>query len=123
LRNVDAGVAVSNVLTARLTLNFTKYNSNALQRNFAAALLERLNGIPGVSSFAVASALPLAINRPQDQKFQIEGAATTSGTPHGDVTAISGDYFRTVGVPLLRGRTFTMADRDTSSPPVIVSRR
>jgi putative ABC transport system permease protein len=47
----------------------------------------------------------------------------SSGGPHSDVTAVSGDYFKTIGVPLLAGRTFAAADRDTSSPPAIVSRR
>ena len=123
LQRVDAGLEMSNVLTARLTLNFTKYNTAALQRNFAAALLDRLRSLPGVSSVAMASALPLTINRPQDVKFQIEGANTSAGAPHGDLTAVSGDYFKTVGVQLLAGRAFGPADRDTNTPPVIISRR
>jgi putative ABC transport system permease protein len=123
LERVDAGLETSNILTARLTLSFTKYNTNAVQRNFASALLDRLRSLPGVSSVAMASALPLTINRPQDVKFQIEGAATSAGAPHGDLTAVSGDYFKVIGVPLLAGRAFGAADRDTNSPPVIVSRR
>jgi putative ABC transport system permease protein len=123
LQRVDAGLETSNVLTARLTLSFSKYNNNAVQRNFASALLDRLQALPGVSSVAMASALPLTINRPQDVKFQIEGAATSAGTPHGDLTAVSGDYFKAIGVPVLAGRTFGAADRDTNTPPAIISRR
>jgi predicted permease len=123
LQRVDSGMEVRNVLTARLTLSFTRYNTNALRRNFAQALTDRLRSLPGVSSFAIASALPLTINQPQNTRFAIEGAGPASGTPHSDVTAVSGDYFRTIGVPLLAGRTFASADRDTNSPPVIVSRR
>jgi predicted permease len=123
LERVDAGLETNSVLTARLTLSFTKYNNNALRRNFATALLDRLQALPGVSSVSMASALPLTINRPQDVKFQIEGGNTAAGTPHGDVTAVSGDYFKTIGVPLLAGRTFAAADRDTNTPPVIISRR
>ena len=123
LERVDAGLETNNVLTARLTLSFTKYNTNALQRNFASALIDRLQALPGVSSVSMASALPLTINRPQDVKFQIEGSNASAGTPHSDVTAVSGDYFKTIGVPLLAGRTFGAADRDTNTPQAIISQR
>ncbi len=123
LQRVDAGLETRNVLTARLTLSFTKYNNNALRRNFASALLDRLRALPGVSSVAMASALPLTINQPQHVAFQIEGSNTSAGTPRADVTAVSGDYFKTIGIPLLAGRSFEAADRDTNTPPVIISRR
>lgn len=124
LSRVDAGVEVSNVLTARLTLNFTKYNTTQRSQSFDEALLDRLSGMPGTSSVALASALPLGSGRPQAARFQIEGMARdVASTPRSDVTAVSPDYFRTVGIPLLRGRDFTRADRDTLAPPAIVSRR
>lgn len=125
LERVDAGIDVSNVLTGRLTLNFTKYNQPALQRNVAAALLARLNDLPGVTSVAVATALPLNNGQPSDTRFQIDGVPVAPGTrgPRADVTAVSPDYFRTVGVPLLRGRAFTMSDRDTINRVAIVSGR
>ena len=123
LERVDSGMEVRNVLTARLTLSFTKYNTNDLRRNFASALTEELRSLPGVTSAALASALPLTIDQPQNVRFQIAGAGTSTGTPHSDITAVSGDYFTTIGVPLLAGRTFAAADRDTVAPPVIVSQR
>ena len=125
LSRIDAGIEVHNVLTARLTLNFTRYNSGQLQRNFATALLDRLNGMPGTSSVALASTLPLGNRQTQNLRFQIEGlsGANTAAMPHSDATTVSPDYFRTIGVPLLRGRDFTAADRDTNTPPAIVSQR
>ena len=123
LERVDSGMDVRNVLTARLTLSFTKYNTNELRRTFASALTDRLRSLPAVSSAAIASAVPLTVNQPQVFRFQIEGAGPSAGAPHSDITAVSGDYFKTIGVPLLAGRTFAAADRDTSAPPVIVSRR
>jgi predicted permease len=125
LSRIDAGIEVHNVLTARLTLNFTKYNSGQLTRNFAAALLDRLNGMPGTSSIALASTLPLGNAQTQNIRFQIEGrsSASSADVPHSDATLVSPGYFRTIGVSLLRGRDFTMADRDTNTPPAIVSQR
>jgi predicted permease len=125
LERVDAGVEVSNVLTARLTLNFTKYNTRAARIQMANALVPRLMALPGITSAALSSDLPLNNGQPSDVRFQIENVAMTPGArgPHSDFTVVSPDYFRTVGIPLLRGRAFTMADRDTANTPVILSRR
>jgi len=125
LHRVDAGLEVKNVLTARLTLNFTKYNSGQKQRAFADALLGRLAGMPGVSSVALASTLPLANAPRQDIRFIIEGVSNRSvaSMPHADATLVSPEYFRTTSIPLLRGRDFTRADRDTLAPPAIISQR
>jgi putative ABC transport system permease protein len=125
LSQVDAGVELRNVLTAGLSLNFTKYNGTLLSGNFGEALLDRLHEIPGVSSAALASTLPLGNGNRQNIRFQIEGLSGVDPTrmPRSDATSVSPDYFRTVGIPLLRGRDFTRADRDSLSPPVIVSRR
>jgi predicted permease len=125
LERVDAGVDVSNVLTARLSLNFTKYNTPALRRNMVGELLERLPAMPGVSSASLASDLPLNNARPSNVTFQIDGVPidARSTSPHSDVTAVGPEYFKTVGIPLLRGRTFTMADRDTVDRLAIISSR
>jgi len=125
LERVDAGIDVSNVLTARLTLNFTKYNTRTSRRGFTDALLERLNTLPGVTSAALASSLPLNNGQPGNQQFQIDGVPSAPGArgPHSDVTAISPDYFRTVGIPVLRGRAFAKTDDDTTNLVAIVSRR
>jgi putative ABC transport system permease protein len=125
LERVDAGIDVSRVLTARLTLNFTTYATPQSARNFAEAMLDRLSSMPGVSAAALASTLPLNNGQTQNLRFQIEGVTgdPSSHMPHSDVSLVSPAYFRTVGIPLLRGRDFSRADRDTSSPPVIVSQR
>jgi putative ABC transport system permease protein len=125
LERVQTGFESSGVLTARLNLNFSKYNTFAARRNFTDALLERLSGTPAVSSVAVASALPLSDAEPANISFQIAGISSAGDArgPHADVTAVSPDYFRTVGIPLLRGRQFSATDRDTLTPVVIVSRR
>jgi putative ABC transport system permease protein len=125
LARVDVGIDVRNVVTARLTLSFTKYNSPQASRLFAEAVLERLQSLPGVSAAGLASTLPLANANTQDVRFRIEGVTGTAriGQPHSDATAVSPGYFRAVGIPLVRGRDFAAADRDTSSPPVAVSQR
>lgn len=125
LGRVDAGIDVSHVVTARLSLNFTKYNTPQSTRNFAEAMLDKMNGMPGVSATALASTLPLNNGPGQNIRFEIEGATglPSRNMPHSDATLVSPDYFKAIGVPVLRGRDFTRADRDTNTPPVIVSQR
>ncbi len=125
LERVDAGVDVHNVLSAQLSLNFTKYNTSAKQVTIASALIERLEGLPGVSSMALASSSPLRTSSQNDVRFQIEGIAPPSGArgPHAEATSISPEYFKTVGIPMIRGRAFTLADRDSSNIAAIISER
>jgi putative ABC transport system permease protein len=125
LERVDAGVDVHNVLTAQLTLSFTKYTTEAKQRTMANDLLQRLDGLPNVSSLALASSSPDRAAMTRDVPFRIDGIETATGThgPHAEASSVSPDYFKAVGIPLVRGRAFTNVDRDTASPPVIVSER
>jgi putative ABC transport system permease protein len=125
LERVDAGVDVRNVLTAQLEPNFTKYDTPAKQLALARAFLARLDALPGVSSMGLASTSPLQNSGTNDQPFIIDGVATASGArgPHAEVVAVSPDYFRTVGIPLVRGRAFALADRNPDALTAIVSER
>ncbi len=123
LERVDAGVDLRNVLTAELELNFTKYDTPARQNELARALLDRLDAMPGVRSTAIATASPLQSGGMSEQRFTIERVSEAATTPHGEVTAVSPDYFRTVGIPVVRGRPFAPLDRDTLTAPAIVSER
>jgi len=126
LERVDAGVDVHNVLSAQLELNFTKYDTPQKQIAVAQAFLQRLNGLPGVRSVALASASPLRAGGVNDVRLRIDRDPTLTthgGGAHAEFTAVSPEYFQTVGIPLLRGRAFTLADRDTATVPAIISER
>lgn len=125
LERVDAGFDGAGVLTARLSLNFTKYDTPATRINMADALLDRLSSAPGVASVALANAIPLNNSQPTVVTFEIDGISPPEGRagPRADLTAVSPEYFRTVGIPLLRGRTFTRSDRDSLNPGAIIGQR
>jgi predicted permease len=126
LERVDGGFDPASVFTARLTLNFTKYNTNELARAFADQLLQGLSAIPGTRSVAISNTFPLNGRVTQSIPFRIAGQDTSTGgaAPKANgFSAVSPAYFATVGIPLLKGRVFTAADRDTVTPPVIVSQR
>ena len=125
LQRVDAGVDVHNVLTADLELNFTKFDTPEKRSAVATAFEQRLDGLPGVRSMALSSAAPLGTSGMNDVSFAIDGTPLPTGArgPHAEFTAVSPDYFRTIGVPLRLGRAFTVADRNPANGVAIVSER
>ena len=125
LQSVDGGYVAKNVLTARVDLNWSRYTSPQLVRDFAAQLMERMSTQAGVKAVAVSSDFPLNNGIAGSQPFLIRSRPVEAGqdAPTTDVTSVSADYFKVIGVPLLRGRVFTNADRDTANTPAIVSRR
>jgi len=125
LQHADGGFETSGVLTARVDLNFTRYDSSPRVRDFADRLMARLAGQHGVESVALASDFPLNTAQPSSQAFEIEGRAMPAGqpAPHSDITIVTPAYFATIGIPVLRGRTFTDTDRDTANVPVVIGHR
>src|SRR5918992_3868516 len=126
LQSVDGGYVAKNVLTARVDLNWSRYTSRNHVLDFADQLMQRLGTEVGVNAVAVSSDFPLNNTGVAGlQPFRIRSRPVQAGqdAPTTDVTSVSPDYFKVIGVPLLRGRIFTNADRDTANIPAIVSRR
>jgi len=125
LQAVNAGFDGHDVLTARMTLNFSKYSTRELRLTFYDQLMNRLASTPGLNNAAVASTLPLNNAVSRTQSFTIDGIGEVSGveSPRGDFTAVSPRYFETLGIPVVRGRMFTESDRDTLSVPVVISQK
>lgn len=125
LLTVDAGYDPQNVVTARLDLNWTKYNNGQLVRNFVDAFIDRMHATPGVTAVAVANQFPASSASPQNQvTFTIRGrpAPDSARLPHAEVNLVSAEYFQAVGVPVLSGRSFTAQDRDTANTVAMISR-
>ena len=84
-------------------------------------LLERLRRRPGVRAVAVTGGLPRSIDGPPGQTILIQGRepGATAELPRTVFEPVSPDYFRTMGIPLLRGRDFTEADQ-LEAPHVLI---
>ena len=114
LSSVDPGFRSDRVLTSRLDLNFSKYTNADERRSFHDRLLERLAVEPGVVSAALAGSFPLGDGGgPNTGRFRIEGRppVTDQAMPRADFQRVSPAYFRTIGVPILRGRDILPTDR------------
>jgi putative ABC transport system permease protein len=126
LRQVDPGFNPSNVRTASISLPKEKYREKDQKVAFYAQLIEKAASLPGVQIAGAACAVPFSGYQWGDfeesfkimnQGFRIEGQAPyqSGHEPHSDYSSVSPDYFKAIGIPLLRGRRFT--ERDTKGAP------
>jgi putative ABC transport system permease protein len=124
LHRVDPGFRPDSVLTAGLDLDWTKYREAALGRAVQDKILARVRALPGVTSAALASTFPLGDSDPFNRPLRIEGRTPPEGqaTPQIDLRVASADYFRTLGVPVLRGRAFVEQDGPDAPAVVLVNR-
>ena len=124
LRSVDAGFDPGSVLTMRLTPSRDTYTTADLRRGFNDDVLARVRAMPGVRSAALSTSFPLLSGQPFSVPFLVEGRplAADEPPPQAEVRIASEDYFTTIGVPVLRGRTFGPEDRAESVPAALVNR-
>jgi len=109
---VDRGFRTERTLTVTLGLPWTRYPDSQHQSKFVRTLLERVAAQPGVESVGVSSVLPLG-GEGNNNLVAPEGANwPLMERPLADKRAINPDFFRTMGIPLLRGRVFGDSDGD-----------
>jgi predicted permease len=117
LLQVNPGYNPENVLTLRLSLPWGAPYQQVIA--FYQQLLQRAGALPGVQAAAIVGQLPLDAPR-FNVSFDVQGHPSEFSTkdPIADFNAISPDYFPTMGIPLLQGRSFT--DRDNAQSPAVV---
>ncbi len=126
LQEVNPGFTVENILTMRIDLNFSKYTDQAKRAAIIKRLLERLETEPGVTNVAASASFPLNDDGGGfNGSFEIEGKPVPEGQPRprANLNLASPDYFKTIGIPLRRGRLFTKQDHIESPRVVIVNER
>jgi putative ABC transport system permease protein len=117
LQNVPVGFDARNVLT--MTVAKSPTGGPKETGDFYRQLTERVKALPGVINASVTWQLPLS-GASATTGIEIEGQSNEPGKiPTGVIHAAGPEYFRTMGIPLLRGRDFTDHD-DLTSPPVII---
>ncbi len=90
---------------------------------FYRRLLEEVRALPGVSSAALSTAVPLDFTGPGTRLVQIEGVPPPPGADGFEVdgAAVSAGYFESLGVRLLRGRDFHPSDEERDEPVAVAS--
>lgn len=119
LQNVDTGFDAAGVMTARLDLNWTKYDTPDLRRQFYHDLERELMTQPGVRAVGMGATFPLNDDPAFTVDFAIEEQVVTGeDAPEVGATTASPGYFDALGIPLLRGRSFNSADELQDNEPV-----
>jgi putative ABC transport system permease protein len=119
LQQVNPGFNPEQLLTMQLSLPRAKYNEDEQRTRFFEEVLTQVRALPDVKTAAVASQLPF-LGGNSASSFQIVGGPPL---PRGETIdtnrrTVSADYFQTLGVQLLRGRSFDQ--RDTAQAPRVV---
>jgi len=119
VRNADTGFNAAHLFTFDVPLTLTRY-PYAKKVAFYNELLPKLAALPGVLSVSAGRPLPLLHWYPE-VRVEIGGRPNPPDRP---LTARVGQaepgFFETLGVPLLRGRTFAASDNDANAPYVAV---
>jgi len=122
LMAVDAGLRAPRVLTMQVSLPRAGYDNPQAVRSFYRAMQENVRAIPSVRAAAVQTDLPLdgdgerrafTADQPVNPVFSSTSVA---------VTWTFGDYFRTFGVPIVKGRAFLPEEDAENRQTAIVSR-
>ena len=115
LMDVNPGFDADHLLTFNLGLPAT--STVGQQFAFYQQVVQGLQVQPGVQSVGAVSRLPLAGGN-SSRSFNVPGAQTDYSA---DVRVITPDYFRTMGIPVLKGRRFSEGDRSSSLNVAIVN--
>ena len=124
LGRIDAGYKPEQVLSLRVTPSRERYPRAENRIAVADRILTALREQPGVSSVAMSAAVPLGEGGRMSHTMLIEGRAVNPNDPptEAEMQVVTGEYFSTIGVPLMKGRTFTDRDRLNTEEVAVISR-
>jgi len=120
MRAVDPGFRAENVLTMTVDLPESLYNTTVGLQAFHARTLEKLSNLPGVLAAGAVNCLPL--NGVIWGLFHLYDGRPTPRGYMVDKPAVSSEYFRVMGIPLLSGRALSDQDNSTAPRVAIISR-
>jgi putative ABC transport system permease protein len=121
LQHVKTGFDPSRLLTGEISLPRDRYADRAAIQRFWTQYLERVRAIPGVESVAATTLLPLRGGG--DTYFYIEGQPPASDAQkmNATVSTVTEEYFATMRIPVVTGRTFDATDRGDGAGVTVIN--
>ena len=119
-QRTDAGFPVERIAVISTDTGMLRYSEERSQQFYEEAQA-RIRAIPGVESVALATRVPFSLNYNRWEiwvpgRHQVGGRGDTV-----EVTTVSPDYFKTIGVPIVDGRGFTADDRPDTPKVAVVN--
>jgi putative ABC transport system permease protein len=123
LERAELSLEPSSLLIGELAVRYDQHDNAAKQRALLERLLPQLRAIPGVRGVSPVVAVPFAGSAAWDGRPAADGqsAEQIAANPMLNMDVVAPDYFKTLGIPVLRGRGFTDADRERTPGVVVVS--
>ena len=119
---IDTGLAVDDVAVVELSLPDRKFASGERVAAMYESLLPRIKALPGVTSVATVNVVPFTgATSGWDGAFVAEGQSSPAPVFNFNFAVVGAEYFETMGISLLSGRTFDRNDRRGSAPVAMVS--
>jgi putative ABC transport system permease protein len=122
LQQVDLGFNERNLLTMQVTLPRSKYNDGQTRAAFFQRAVDRIKALPGVEGAGAITNLPLS-GANDSTSFIIEGREPSPDgkAPLTEYRSITPDYFRAMGIGLVKGRFFDETDQPNTSKVAIIN--
>jgi predicted permease len=121
LSHVNPGFQPQGCVTAALALPQVKYNTPQKRVTFFRSVLDRLSAAPGVTEAAAGFPVPFSGSNVTGS-FNIEGRPVAPGNPGpwGGMRYVTPGFFKTLAIPLLKGRIFTDEDRTNTQRVAVI---
>ena len=121
LRNVDPGYDTADIYTFQFAPEQERLTDGPAWGQLHLEFMDRLRGLPGVTTVGVVNNLPLDEGTGGGRWFTDAMTDESGGTPL-DQNFTGGDYFKAMGIDLLRGRPFLTTEAVTPNSNIILSR-
>lgn len=124
---VNPGFVPTHSIAMTLNYNWSEYGTSEKLEKASERLVDRIKAQPGVLAAALSSGYPLqpeiVAQGPSSDSFQIEGRPLLPNElpPMADTADVSPDYFAALGIPLISGREFALADDAGAARVVIIN--
>jgi macrolide transport system ATP-binding/permease protein len=123
IRTSDPGFLTESLLTTGIDLVAAGYDTTRA-KDFQTRLIDRVHGIAGVDSAALARVRPFSYATHSSGFIAVNGyQPAPDEQPSAEYNPVGPEYFRTMGIPLLSGREFTDADIETAALVAIVNQK
>jgi predicted permease len=120
----NLGFDADHILSAQLFLSTAEYPSDKPEKRveFVNEAMQRIRQLPGVESVGAAGFMPLS-GFWGEADFTVQGQPEPAPgqKPSAKSDLVTPDYFRAMGIPLLKGRAFTEQDRKSAAQVVIIN--
>jgi len=123
LRHVDIGFRPAGVVTFRIALPWSRYQTSESVAQFHYTMLDRIRAVPGVEVAGATGQLPLSPSFSDFDPLRMEGVTPPPDVlpPLAEMRVATPGYFEAMGIPVVAGRPLERSDTDRITGAVLVT--